>query len=81
MGVGVVQVDDFLATVDPEFIQLVDPNPAVIYKMSKAGSLDTCLSLTITQSREVEVYLTQQHHIEGMVDKHLLSDSKDTKVP
>lgn len=80
-GVVVVHVDDFLVTGEKEFIALIDEKLGGKYKMSKTGPLDTYLSIKITRSDKGEVYLSQEHYIEDIIDNFLSSDAKTAHTP
>lgn len=49
--------------------------------MSKVGPVDTYLSLKVERGPKNEVYLSQQHYIQHVIDSHLPTSASLTSVP
>lgn len=81
IGAVVVHVDDLLLGGKKDSLSSIGEKLQQHFKMSKVGLIDTYLSLKVEPGAKLEVYLSQQHYIQQIVDTHLPADSRSALVP
>lgn len=81
IGAVVVHVNDIIITGQQQFLQDISNKLQSWFKMSKIGPIDTYLSLKVERGPNHEVFWSQQHYIQHVIDNHLPSDSRPTTVP
>lgn len=81
IGAVVVHVDDIILTGTKAFMDNISPKLQARFKMSKVGPVDTYLSLKVERGKTGDIFLSQQHYIQHIIDTHLPSDSRSAAVP
>lgn len=77
----VVHVDYIIITGQTSFLNNISFKFQARFKMLKVGPVDTYLSLKVERGSNNEVYLSQQHYIQHIVNSHLPLGSKPAFVP
>lgn len=80
-GAVVVHVNDLIITGQRSFLEDISGRLQKRFKMSKVGPIDTYLSLKVKRGPSHEVFLSQEHYIQHIVDSHLPSDSNSATIP
>lgn len=71
IGAVVVHVDDIILTGTKSFMDEISPRLRGCFKMSRVGPVDTYLSLKVERGKAGDIFLSQQHYIQHIIDSHL----------